>query len=51
MDPQNWRDLMEITREIGRKLRDEGKIDICQKGQVVTGTEWTGPIRFRIKET
>lgn len=40
--------LMERVRSAGRLLASENKIEITQKGKVVT--DFKGPIRFRIKK-
>ena len=42
-----WRDLMEPVRAVGRSLAAEGKIVVTQKGQVVNPKTATGPIRYR----
>ena len=47
-----WRDLMPTMRELAFKLRDDGEVEILQKGEVVkwdTGIdEVKGPIRVRL---
>ncbi|KAK7483164.1 hypothetical protein BaRGS_00025568 [Batillaria attramentaria] len=48
VDPHGWRDLMILTRDVARTLRKEGRLDICQRGHVITADEWTGPIRLRL---
>ncbi len=45
--PENWRDAMPWVREVGVTLRNEGKIQITQKGEVIHGNTWKGPIRFK----
>ncbi|MEC5156283.1 DUF3253 domain-containing protein [Chryseobacterium sp. MP_3.2] len=49
--PDNWREMMEMVREIGDELVREGQLEILQKGvvheRVSTGLK--GPIRFRKK--
>jgi len=46
-----WRDLMPALRELAFRLRDEGRVEILQKGQVLarssTMETTTGPIRLR----
>jgi len=48
--PNNWRSLMDPTRQVAQRLASAGKIDICQKGQVVTSKNLKGPIRLRFKK-
>ena len=48
VDPTKWRDLMPLTRDVARKLRSEGLLEICQRGTVVMSDAWTGPIRLRL---
>lgn len=48
VDTKGWRDLMTLTRDVARSLKKEGRLDISQRGQVVTTDEWTGPIRLRL---
>ena len=49
--PENWREKMDVVREIGDQLVQEGKLEILQKGivQIKSSTELDGPIRFRKK--
>jgi hypothetical protein len=42
-----WRDLMEPVREAARRLRDEGEVEITQRGEVVDPVTARGPIRIR----
>ena len=45
-----WRDLMVPTRDAGRSLVREGKIDVVQKGRVLGPEEpYRGPVRFRLR--
>lgn len=46
--PQEWRPHMDEVRAAAFTLRDEGKIQISQKGEEVFGDEIKGPIRIRI---
>ena len=48
-----WREHMDATREIVFGLRDEGVVEVLQKGDVIhTGLEDVrGPIRVRLVET
>lgn len=43
----HWRDQMERTRCAARRLVDQGKIDILQKGHVADPSTAKGPIRLR----
>jgi hypothetical protein len=45
-----WREQMERTRRAARRLVDQGKIEILQKGRVVDPSTAKGPIRLRRKE-
>ena len=49
----SWRDLMPQLREDIFKLRDEGQLDVLQKGQIlghqINAHNVTGPIRVRQK--
>lgn len=45
---QAWRDLMPTVREMGCELENEGKIQILQKGKVLSDPQSVrGPIRYR----
>lgn len=44
---EDWRSLMDLARAAGRRLADQGQIQVTQKGQVVDATTARGPIRFR----
>lgn len=47
----SWRDLMPALRQLAFQMRDQGKIEILQKGNVLpldqTIERTTGPIRLR----
>jgi hypothetical protein len=49
----DWRDLMPAIRSYAFELRDQGRIDILQKGQVLVQSQTLdntrGPIRLRKK--
>ena len=45
--PENWRDHMEITRQVGIDLAERGEIEICQGGKKVSDYQFRGPIRLR----
>ena len=47
---QDWRPLMQKTREVAGMLADAGKIEVLQKGQVVDVRNAKGPIRLRLKQ-
>ncbi len=42
-----WRDLMEPTRQAARRLVATGRIEITQEGHVVDPSTARGPIRLR----
>jgi len=48
---ESWRDLMPALRLLAFEMRDQGQIEILQKGTVLPPTqtreETTGPIRLR----
>lgn len=48
---ESWRDLMPALRELAFEMRDQGQIEILQKGNVLppgqSMSETTGPIRLR----
>ncbi len=50
---ESWRDLMPAIRERAFELRDEGVLDILQKGEILpvsqTIQQTVGPIRLRKK--
>jgi hypothetical protein len=46
--PDNWRKHMAEVRNAAFHLRDEGKVQIKQKGKPVEGNELVGPIRIAI---
>ncbi len=45
--PENWRPLMEASRQAARRLVDQNKIEITQGGRVVDPSTAKGPIRLR----
>ena len=50
LDSAGWRDSMDHVRHIFWQLREEGEVEILQKGQVVDATQLQdvrGPIRVR----
>jgi hypothetical protein len=46
---EDWRALMEPTREAARRLVTAGKLDILQGGRVVDPSTAKGPIRLRLR--
>jgi hypothetical protein len=49
LDGDAWRALMEPTREAGRRLVAEGRLEVTQGGAVVDAATARGPIRYRLK--
>lgn len=49
VDPEAWRGLMEATRSVAQQLTNEGRIEVCQKGEVIDLESVKGPIRLRLK--
>lgn len=48
VDAQNWRGLMEATRDVARELARAGDVVITQKGEVLDpDADWGGPVRIR----
>ncbi|ADM09979.1 hypothetical protein PB2503_09634 [Parvularcula bermudensis HTCC2503] len=47
LSDQDWRDPMERGRESGRRLSEDGKIEIT-KGGVPVSADASGPIRYRL---
>ena len=43
----DWRRLMEPTRQAARRLVADGELEITQRGQVVDPSRAKGPIRLR----
>lgn len=43
----DWRDLMEDTRRVARRLVGDGRVQITQGGEVVDPFAVRGPIRIR----
>lgn len=46
-----WRDLMDDTRRVARRLVADGRVEITQGGEVVDPLEARGPIRIRWPRT
>lgn len=48
VDPDNWRELMDQTRDLARELARSGDVVITQKGEELDPDgQWRGPIRIR----
>lgn len=47
-EPEQWRDLMEPTRQAARRLVANDRVVITQKGRVVDPSTAKGPIRIRL---
>lgn len=46
---EDWRPLMERTRQAARRLVAQGRLEILQEGRVVDPSTAKGPIRLRCK--
>ena len=46
---EDWRPLMERTRQAARRLVAQGRLEILQKGRVVDPSTAKGPIRLRLR--
>lgn len=46
---EDWRPLMEPARDAARRLVEQGRIDVTQRGEVVDLDEARGPIRLRLR--
>lgn len=42
-----WRTRMALVRDVAADLADGGHIDVTQRGAVLAGRAWSGPVRFR----
>ncbi len=50
VDPENWRELMDLTREVARQLARAGDVIVTQKGVVLDpDADWRGPVRIRVR--
>lgn len=45
--PDDWRPLLERTRQAGRRLAADGRIVVLQGGRIVDASDARGPIRYR----
>lgn len=50
--PDDWRDKMDLVREVADNLVKEGKLIVLQKGEIKDElpSKLTGPIRLQIKK-
>lgn len=48
VDSENWRELMEPSRQAARRLVVNGRVEVTQSGQVVDPSRARGPIRIRL---
>jgi len=46
--PDEWRPLMERTRQAARRLAHAGRVEIVQRGKVVDPSSFRGPVRVRV---
>jgi Protein of unknown function (DUF3253) len=46
---EEWRSLMEPTRDAARRLVEAGRIEVTQGGEVVDPSTARGPIRLRLR--
>lgn len=45
----DWREHMDLARDVARSLAADGHVEVLQKGEVVDPTAtWSGPIRIRL---
>ena len=42
-----WRRHMDLVRSVAADMADRQLIDVLQRGEVVTGRDWHGPVRLR----
>jgi hypothetical protein len=49
LDPDGWQELMEPARAAARRLVEEGRIVITQRGKIVDPAHVKGPIRLKIR--
>lgn len=44
---RGWRRHMDLVRSVAADMADRQLIDVLQRGDVVTGRDWHGPVRLR----
>ena len=49
LNPDKWEELMEPARAAARRLVEEGRIVITQRGKIVDPAHVKGPIRLKIR--
>ena len=47
VDAEGWRDILEATREAGRRLVASGEVVFVQGGRIVDPSRAKGPVRIR----
>ena len=48
VSPDDWRDLMDATRDVAARLAREGRIEVTQQGQPIDPASAHGPVRLRL---
>jgi hypothetical protein len=48
ISPDDWRDLMEPARRAARRLMNDGRVEITQRGKPIDPSTARGPIRIRL---
>ncbi|MEM7783139.1 MAG: DUF3253 domain-containing protein [Planctomycetota bacterium] len=46
--PEDWRNKMDEVRNSAKKLVNDGKIVVTQKGKIVDPEKAVGPVRYRL---
>jgi Protein of unknown function (DUF3253) len=49
LNPDVWQELMEPARAAARRLVEEGRIVITQRGKIIDPAHAKGPIRLKIR--
>jgi hypothetical protein len=49
LNPDVWQELMEPARAAARRLAEEGRIVITQRGKIIDPAHAKGPIRLKIR--
>lgn len=44
----NWREQMQLVRDVAIEMRSQEQLEICQKGHVIDPLTTKGPIRVRL---
>lgn len=45
-----WRTHMDLVRTVAADMADRELIDVLQRGKVVRGRDWHGPVRLRSRD-